>query len=190
MGAEPGVVRYLLNPARSRFTVRAFAGGMLSALGHSPTFSIRDCAGEVQIAAASLEAASLHLVVKADLLKVADDVSETDRQEIESKMRDEVLETSKYPEIIYESTTVTSTRIFEGQYRVNINGKLTLHGVTRDCPIPAMVMVSEDSLRASGEFTLLQSNYGIKLVSAAGGSIKVKDELKFAFDIVARKEGA
>ena len=43
-------------------------------------------------------------------------------------------------------------------------------------------------VRASGEFSLLQSNYGIPPVSVAGGALKLKDELKFAFDIVARKQ--
>jgi len=161
---------------------------MLSVLGHSPTFSIRDFTSVVEVAGANLEGASLRMVVKADSMKLVDEVSEKDRQEIETKMREEVLETSKYPEITYASTAVTSARIFEGQYRLNINGKLLLHGVTRDCPISAMAIVSEDGLRASGEFALLQSNYGIKPVSAAGGSIKIKDELKFSFDIVARKE--
>ena len=44
-------------------------------------------------------------------------------------------------------------------------------------------------LRASGEFTVRQTDYGIKPVSVAGGALKVKDELKFSFDIVARKQG-
>lgn len=46
-----------------------------------------------------------------------------------------------------------------------------------------------ESLRAHGEFPLRQTEYGIKPVSAAGGTIKLKDELKFTFDIVARPEG-
>ena len=32
-----------------------------------------------------------------------------------------------------------------------------------------------------------QSDYEIKPVSAAGGTVKLKDELKLSFDIVARK---
>jgi hypothetical protein len=43
-------------------------------------------------------------------------------------------------------------------------------------------------LRASGEFLLSQSSYGIKPVSVAGGALKLKDELKFSFEIVARKQ--
>ena len=40
--------RYRLDPAHSRFTVQAFAAGMLSFLGHNPTFAVRDFQGEVR----------------------------------------------------------------------------------------------------------------------------------------------
>ena len=40
-----------------------------------------------------------------------------------------------------------------------------------------------------GPFTLRQSDFRIKPVSVAGGTLKLKDELKFAFDVVARKQG-
>jgi hypothetical protein len=41
-------------------------------------------------------------------------------------------------------------------------------------------------LRASGDFILKQSDYGIKPVIVAGGALKLKDELKFSFEMVAR----
>ncbi len=40
--------RYRLDPGQSRFTVQAFATGLLSFLGHSPTFAVRDFAGAVR----------------------------------------------------------------------------------------------------------------------------------------------
>ena len=43
-------------------------------------------------------------------------------------------------------------------------------------------------LRASGDFILKQSDYRIKPISVAGGALKLKDELKFAFDIIARRQ--
>ena len=48
---------------------------------------------------------------------------------------------------------------------------------------------ADDTLRAYGEFLLRQSDFNIKLVSVAGGVVKIKDELKVSFDIVARKQG-
>jgi hypothetical protein len=69
-----------------------------------------------------------------------------------------------------------------------LNGELTLHGVTRSQPVPARVTLAEDSLRAFGTFSLLQTDYDLKLVTIAGGALKVKDELKFSFNILARKK--
>jgi polyisoprenoid-binding protein YceI len=175
---------------RSRFTVRAFAGGMLSALGHNPTIAIREFVGDIRFRRDKLDEASLRLSIRSDSLRITDDVSEKDRQEIERQMRDDVLEASKYPEIVFDTNGVIAEPIFDGQYKVEINGKLSLHGVTRDFLIPCRLIVSDDSLRASGEFSLLQSDYRIKPVSAAGGTIKLKDELKFSFDIVAQKKAA
>ena len=60
--------------------------------------------------------------------------------------------------------------------------------MTRGLTIPARVAVTGDMLRAFGEFSLRQSDYNIKPVSAIGGGLKVKDEVKFSFDIVARKQ--
>ncbi len=190
MSIEPGVFRYQINPARSRFIVRAVAGGMLSALGHNPTIAIRDFSGEAHFASGDLDKASLRISINADSLTVTDDVSDKDRHEIERQMREDVLDTETYPEIVFESAGVTGDKIFEGQYRITIKGKLSLHGVTRDCVVAGQLIASEDSLRANGEFTLRQTDYRIKLVSAAGGTIKLKDELKLSFDIVAAREAA
>jgi polyisoprenoid-binding protein YceI len=189
MGAsEVSAMIYRVEARRSRFIVRAFATGLLSAFGHSPTIAIRDFTGEVRFPPDHLEAASLRLRIKADSLVVTDEVSDKDRREIERQMREDVLETARYPEIIFESATVSAEKVMGSQYRTQINGHLSLHGVTRQCVIAAQVIAGEDTLRASGEFSLGQSNFNIKPVSAVGGTIKLKDELKFSFDIVAFKQ--
>ena len=172
----------------SRFTVRAFASGMLSAFGHSPTIAIRDFAGEAQFNPDKLESASLHVTVKAASLTVTDDISDKDRREIEREMQESVLESAKYPEIVYDCSRVSVNNPGNGQYSITLQGNLTLHGVTSGLTIPARVAVTGDMLRAFGEFSLRQSDYNIKLVSAIGGGLKVKDEVKFSFDIVARKQ--
>lgn len=73
-------------------------------------------------------------------------------------------------------------------FSATLNGALTLHGVTRNVPIPARVVLLGDMLRASGDFTLRQSDFDIKPVSVAGGALKLKDELKLSFEIVARSQ--
>jgi polyisoprenoid-binding protein YceI len=188
--APPGVAvgHYLLDKSASRFTVRAFASGMLSALGHSPTFAIRDFAGEAGFDPVALDQASLRVQVRADSLEVMDEIKSKDRKEMESIMNQTVLESSKYPAIVYESSGTSAEQLGEGRYKVAVKGNLSLRGVTRGLPVTAQVTINGDILRAYGEFSILQSNHGIPLVSVAGGTLKLKDELKFAFDIVARKQ--
>jgi polyisoprenoid-binding protein YceI len=181
---ETGLVRYRLIAEQSQFTVQAFAEGLFSAFGHNPVIAIRDFAGEAEYANGTLAQASLRMTIRADSLAVIGDVKEKDRQEIERMMRDEVLETGKYPEIVFESTNLSASRLAQGRYRARIIGNLSLHGATQNSLwIYAEVTPSEESLRAQGEFSLKQTDYGIKLVSVAGGTLKVKNELKFSFDI-------
>ena len=130
----------------------------------------------------------MHVTVKAASLGVTDGISDKDRREIEREMQETVLESARYPEIVYDCSRVSVNNPANGQYSITLQGNLTLHGVTRGLAIPARVAVTGDMLRAFGEFSLRQSDYNIKLVSAIGGGLKVKDEVKFSFDIVARKQ--
>ena len=181
-------VRYSIDAKRSTFIVRGFATGMLSAFAHSPTIAITDFQGEVEWSSSALEDASLRLVIQAASLNVTDDISDKDRREIEHKMHHEVLEADGFSEIIYECPRVSSIqKLGEGLFTVVLNGELSLHGVTRTQPVSARVTLNGDTLRAAGDFSVRQSDYEIKPVSAAGGTVKLKDELKLSFNITARK---
>ena len=177
---------YKIDAGQSRFMVKAFAGGFLSALAHDHNIAIREFDGEVHFTFDTVEPASLQLKIRSGSLAVTDKVSASDRQKIETTMRDEVLEVSKHPEIVFKSTSVSAARTGEGKYQARIAGELTLHGVTRPLTITAQLEFGDSVLRARGGFSLKQSSFGIKPVSVAGGTIKVKDELKFTFEIVAR----
>jgi polyisoprenoid-binding protein YceI len=185
---EVATVRYVIETGGSTFTVRAFAMGLLSAFAHSPTISIPDFEGEVLLDPDATERSSVSLVVHAGSLTVTGDVNDKDRQEINSKMHREVLESDSLPDISYQSSSMTASKTGQGQYLVALNGELTLHGVTRTQPVSARVWLNGDMLRAAGDFSVRQSDYEIRPVSAAGGTIKLKDELKLSFDISARKK--
>ncbi len=179
--------RYLINAMVSRFTVQAFASGLLSAFGHNPNIAIRDISGEAQFNPAAVEQSSLHLVVKAGSLAVTDSISDKDRRDIEKEMRENVLEIDKYPAIVFDAPHVVVREESNAGWDVTLKGSLTLHGVTHPQTVPARITLTGEMLRAFGEFSLRQSDYGIRPTSAVGGGLKVKDEVKFTFDIVARK---
>jgi polyisoprenoid-binding protein YceI len=188
MVATDTAARYRIDVAMSRFTVRAFATGLFSSLGHSPTLAIRGYTGEAIFLPSSPEQSSIRISVQSASLDVTDDVSQKDRTEIENRMKQDVLETSRYPEIAFETTHVAANKLGENSYAANVTGNLTLHGNTRPETISAQVSLTGDTLRAYGEFTLRQTAYGINLVSVAGGTLRVKDEVKIAFDFTARRQ--
>lgn len=177
--------RYRIDAGESRFTVKAFAGGLLSAFAHDHNIAIRDFSGEADFTYGTVQPASLRITIKAGSLAVTDKVSASDRQKIEGTMREEVLEITKYPEIVFKSTGVTANKTGDGQYQARISGELNLHGVTRPLTISAQLEFGDKTLRARGAFVVKQSSFDIKPVSVGGGTVKVKDELKFSFDIVA-----
>ncbi len=68
--AEAATDRYVVDGRASRFTVRAFATGLLAKMGHNPTIGIRDFSGEMTFNPEKLEAGSFRLVVKSASLSV------------------------------------------------------------------------------------------------------------------------
>jgi polyisoprenoid-binding protein YceI len=172
----------------SQFTVQAFASGLISAIAHSPKIAIRDWSGVAQMASDKLENPSLEVRVNASSFEVLDELPDRDRRELHRVMNSEVLEASQFPEIAYDSTGISVEKLKEDLYRLNVSGRLTLHGLSNDLDFVAQASVGVDSVRAHGSFTLLQSDYNIRIASIAGGTLKLQDELKFSFYAVARKE--
>jgi polyisoprenoid-binding protein YceI len=117
-----------------------------------------------------------------------DDVTEHDRRAIDRVMRGEVLHPEKFPEVIFRSERVVCSSVVQNRYRADISGTLSLHGVESQETIQAQLILSDGSLRAYGEFRLRQSGYGLTIASVAGGLLRIKDDLKFVFFFVARKE--
>jgi polyisoprenoid-binding protein YceI len=185
MDVQKTLAVYRIDPKASRLTVQVTAGGILASFGLNPVIAVRDLTGEAQFEPNTLENASVHLEISASTLEVAGGVNDKDKAEIEQRMHRDVLESDTYPLISFNSSNVKATPMGSSQYRVEITGPMTIHGVTNDQTISARVIIGGDRLRASGEFILRQTDYAIELVSVAGGALKVKDELKVSFDVAA-----
>lgn len=189
MTTETAAVSYAIDPIMSRFTIRVFASGLLSGFGHNPTIAVRGYHGIATFIPDNLQNATLRVSIQPDSMTVADDVSQKDRQDMESRMKEDVLETARFPDITFESTQISAEKQGEGGFRVMIAGDLSLHGVRRKECIQAQAVLNGPTLRSFGDFTVRQSDYDIELVSVAGGALKVKDEIKVSFDMLARKQG-
>jgi polyisoprenoid-binding protein YceI len=182
------IERYRIDPGAGRFTTRAFSAGLLSAFAHSPTFAVRDFGGEMRFEDGRVDGMSLDVTVRADSLDLLDQVGDRDRREIEGRMRRDVLEVAAFPEITYQAAKIPAEKVAQGEFRLDIGGHLTLHGVTRPRNVGATLRTFVDAFVLSGGFPLLLSDHRIGPVTALGGTIRLKDELRVLFEIVAFPE--
>ncbi len=181
-------VRYRLDAGKSKFMVRAFSGGLLWFKGHDHFIAVTDFDGEVRVTPQAISPASLEMTIRSkSLAETRDTFTEQQKQIINQELRKGVLETEKYPTITFKSTNVTGRLRPDGSFDAKIQGELTMHGVTRRINIPARVSLAGNDLRAQGEFTVNRSDFNVKTKSAFHGTVRVRDKLKFTFDMVGHR---
>jgi len=180
--------RFRLDAGQSKFIAHALRGGLLWFKGHEHLVAAREFFGEAQITPDKITPASLQLTVKTDsMVETSSVFTEPQKQIINKELREIVLEPAKYPEIVFKSTQVTGKSLGNGQYDLEISGDLTLHGVTHRIVIPAKVTVAGNNLRAVGEFSIDRDDFNVKATSAVHGLIRVREKVRFTFDIVGHR---
>jgi len=179
---------YTIVPSESSFWIFVGKTGLFSALAHDHEIGVKSFSGRVVVPAAGASGGSLEMEVDAPSLVVLDKKpSEEDKKKIFNSMHNEVLESAKYQKITFKSVSVSDVKqTGNDAYNFVVNGDLTLHGVTKRIAVPVAATVTPQELRATGKYTLKQTDYGIKPYSAAGGTIKVKDDIVINFNIVAK----
>jgi len=176
---------YVLDSSQSKFIARAFAGGLLWFKGKDHFVAVREFTGEAQLTPGSITPASLEITAKAaSMVETRDVFTEQQKQIINKELREIVLEPEKYPDITFKSTRVSGKSTGADRYDLKIEGNLTLHGVTRPITIPTEVTVSGNDMRARGEFSIDRDDFGVKATSAFHGMVRVRQKIKFTFDIV------
>jgi polyisoprenoid-binding protein YceI len=188
LAATPAASRYRLDASRSKFIAHALRGGLLWFKGHDHLIAVREFTGGAVLDPDSLANSSLEIRAKAASMEETSAVfTDQQKQIINKELREIVLHPEQYPEIIFRSTEVRGKSIAAGQYDLTIAGNLTLHGVTRPIKIPTKVTVNGDELRAQGEFSISRGDFNVKATSAFHGLVRVRDKVKFEFDIVGRR---
>jgi len=180
-------VRYRIDPAKSTFMVHANRTGLLWFRGHSHRLAVRDFSGEASLTPDVVNPASLQMTVRTASLEETDPVfTQQEKNIINKELKEMVLEPDKYPEIAFQSTSVRGG-LKNGKIEVLITGDLNLHGVTKPIEIPATVTLEGNNLRAVGEFDIDRDDFGVEATSAFHGLVRVKNNIKFVFDIIAEK---
>lgn len=179
---------YKIVAGESSFWVFVPKAGLLSGFAHDHEIGVKSFTGKIVVPESGASGGSLELDVDATSLAVLDKKpSEDDKKKIANSMHTEVLESAKHPKITFKSVSVNDLKPTGGDaYNFTLNGDLTLHGVTKRIAVPVSLTINAQELRAIGKYTLRQTDFGIKPYSAAGGTIKVKNEITVNFNIVAK----
>jgi polyisoprenoid-binding protein YceI len=168
-GTEPRAI----DSAHSSLKVRVLKSGVFSAFAHNHEVEAPIASGEVT----EVGNPSVELRVDARKMKVLDPEASADtRAQVQKTMLGpQVLDTEHFPEIHFRSTEVEA----KGTDHWQVHGTLDLHGQSH--PVTVDVSLKDGVYR--GTAALKQTEFGIKPVTVAGGTVKVKDEVKVEFAI-------
>jgi hypothetical protein len=164
-----------MDTEKSVLTIRVYKAGLFSTFAHDHeirAFIHQGSFDEVR--------RTVQFVVMAGSLRVLDPgVSDKDRSDIQGTMLGpKVLDSEKFPEVQFRSTRIEQA----GNGKWTAEGELTLHGQSH--PVKAVVEGREG--RYHGSAQLRQKDFGITPISLAGGSVKVKDEVRIEFEVVSK----
>jgi len=180
--------RYRLDASQSKFIAHAMAGGLLWFKGHDHLVAVKEFTGEARLTPDQINPASLEITAKTgSMVETSSVFTDQQKQIIDKELREIVLQPAQYPEIVFRSTQVSGKKLSADQSDLNITGDLTLHGVTRQISIPTKITVTGNDLRAVGEFSIDRGDFKVKATSAVHGLVRVRDKVKFTFDIVGHR---
>ncbi|WP_157994245.1 YceI family protein [Peristeroidobacter agariperforans] len=186
---------YQIDPQASVLHIFVYRGGTFARLGHNHVMTSKSVQGRVwmrsQFASSGFElsfpVANL-IVDDPDARRAAGtdfppDIPDADKEGTRKNMlRKEVLDGESYPNVTVKSATV------EGSVQApKITARITIKNASRDVVVPATIVMNGERLTASGEFEILQTDFGMKPFSVALGALEVQDRLRVRFNLVAAK---
>jgi hypothetical protein len=192
--APPSTARYRIDPAQSELRVLVYRAGPMASLGHNHVISAHSLQGWAAFDGNTAAAFALTFPV-ADLA-VDDPASRTNEgadfadpvtEEAKSGTRHNmlgpaVLNAVDFPVLTIRSVAVDAAEI-SGSYRARV--VLEVAGHASSLVVPFQLDAAPHRLVASGELTVSQSSLGLTPFSVFLGALKVQDDMRVKFKLVA-----
>ena len=171
LSEQPPPLHYVIEPAGSVLTWE------LPATLHTVHGKAPEISGSIDAAPGTAGGwrVDARIVVKAAAMVTGND--KRDRT-----MREKVLETDRFPDIVFEARQVAAdlSRFQPGEnLTVEVVGDLTVHGKPAAVRVPVEVRVFPDHVDLKGTFPLSWKQYGV--YDPSFGIVTVKDPLRVAF---------
>ena len=190
--AEPR--SFTVDGQASRIQVLVNREGLFALLAHDHVLVADQISGRIILDQAKISASEFNLRIPVNSIRVdppkarkeldlAGELGEEDRKEIRGNMlADDQLSAGTYSEI-----KAKLARINGSWPNPTLGVAITIKDATRVINIPVKLELRGDVLETSGEFPLLQRDFGIEPYSALLGSIAVEDQVRIRFRILARE---
>lgn len=174
-----------VDAARSLVTIDVRRAGALARLGHDHVVASHAVKGFVapREGRADLYVALDDLVVDESGLRAdAGFDTQPSKEAIEGTRHNmlKLLEAERFPFVLIRA---------DRRNAETLRIALTLHGVSRELDIPALIERLPDGLAVNGRLSFKQSDFGIVPISVLGGALQVQDQLDLRFRIVALVPG-
>jgi polyisoprenoid-binding protein YceI len=198
---QPGVLpadarEYRVVAEESLLQILVYRGGAMARLGHNHVIASRHLEGEVFIGA-DASRARFEIRVPVNELTIDEPamreaagadfppgVPQSARDGTRNNLLSgALLDGPNYPRIRLRATDVAPGT--DGGYDVGV--EITLKDQAHQVRVPVALQRADGVLTANGEFTLRQSQLGLKPFSVAMGTLVVLDEMTIRFQITARE---
>lgn len=110
--------------------------------------------------------------------------AETGNERRDAKMHEKILESERYPQMIYTVRRVTGTLNPAGRSEMQLRGTLEMHGVSRPLDVLATAQVIDGRVTAEGAVTIPYLEWG--LVDPSFFVLRVEKQVHVALEAVGR----
>ena len=168
-------------PNRGYFRIHVGTGGLFGSFAHDHLIEAQKVEGCAVLDAKDVTHSSIKLIFPAANVRVMDPKeSEKDRATVQQNMENDVLLVTKFPQIVFESTSIE----LGGTDQLKVHGNLKIRDKSQAVVIPlTFKRLSDGNYQADGKYNFKQSSFGIKPIQLAGGTVKVKDDLEAEFQL-------
>jgi polyisoprenoid-binding protein YceI len=187
---------YEVSSEDSLLTLLVFRGGPLAGAGHNHVIASHAMTGtawvpedlgrasfevRVPVAELTIDEPDLRALEGADFsAPVPASAREGTRKNM---LGASLLDGARFPEVVLRSQSVE-----RGSEGLLAKVSVEIRGLTRTITVPMRYESRGNEIRVQGQFALKQTDLGLTPFSFLGGALRVEDEMRVKFSIVARRE--
>jgi polyisoprenoid-binding protein YceI len=91
------------------------------------------------------------------------------------------VESDKFPKAVFKGEIVNFSSLKKEDKKVTIEGKITIHGITKDLTIESSISQTAEDIVLEGDFKISVADFGIKIPAVVAKNIA--KEIKVSFEL-------